>query len=136
MPCNWSIHVTFPRWKDWNFIFYLLPFIFWRQHNHNEKRVYIFTIQYFMSYIFVAVMKYLDPYLLKQRKIIITYSCRGLGSIMVGIIGRRQARRQKLEAEKSHLSPYAENRMSEQKCYKTINSHVHLLGHTCSSKTL
>lgn len=58
-----------------------------------------------MSYIFVAVVKYLDPYPLKQRKIIMTYSGRGLGSIMVGIIGRRQARRQKPEAEKSHLSP-------------------------------
>lgn len=68
-----------------------------------------------MTYIFVAVTKYLDPYPLKQRKIFMTYSCRGLGSIMVGIIDRQQARRQKLEAEKSHLSPYAGNRMSEQK---------------------
>lgn len=46
-----------------------------------------------MTYIFVAVTKYLDPYPLKQRKIFMTYSCRGLGSIMVGIIGGRQGGR-------------------------------------------
>lgn len=49
-----------------------------------------------MSCIFVAVTKYLDPYQLKQRKIIMIYSYRGLVSIIVGIIGRQGGRSQKL----------------------------------------